>query len=174
MKLYAELATSLAYIGGIPPELEAAWTKTLEFAERLDDPDYRLRAAWELWCFNRGSRWRHATVTQARRFRALTANRADPNHRRAQIVDMAPVLIKPSGCGPPLAFAFGPLEQLPVVLRVGAREPSALTAFAELFARIGARRVEQAIAPNGTLDFRRDERFRDQPGEDRSGVGAAI
>jgi predicted ATPase/DNA-binding winged helix-turn-helix (wHTH) protein len=80
MKLYAALATSLAYIGGTPRELEAAWRKTLEFAERLDDPDYRLRAAWELWCLNRGSRWRHAAMTQARKFRALTANRADPNH----------------------------------------------------------------------------------------------
>jgi predicted ATPase/DNA-binding winged helix-turn-helix (wHTH) protein len=81
MKLYAALATSLAYTGGTPPELEAAWTKTLEFAERLDDRDYWLRAAWELWCLNRGSRWRHAAMTQARRFRALIANRADPNHR---------------------------------------------------------------------------------------------
>jgi predicted ATPase/DNA-binding winged helix-turn-helix (wHTH) protein len=81
MKLYAALATSRAYTGGTPPELEAAWTRTLEFAERLDDPNYRLRAAWELWCLNRGSRWRHATMTQARRFPALTANRADPNDR---------------------------------------------------------------------------------------------
>jgi hypothetical protein len=81
MKLYAALATSLTYIRATAPELEGAWTKTLEFAEPLDDTDYRLRAAWELWFLNRASRWRHAVLTQARRLRALTANRVDPNHR---------------------------------------------------------------------------------------------
>jgi predicted ATPase/DNA-binding winged helix-turn-helix (wHTH) protein len=81
MKLYAALATSLTYTGGTPPELEAAWTKTLELAERLDDTEYRLRAVWELWTVNRVSRWRRAAMTQAQRFCALAANRADPNHR---------------------------------------------------------------------------------------------
>jgi predicted ATPase len=81
MKLYAALATSLTYTGGTPPELETAWTKTLELAERLDDTEYRLRAVWELWTVNRVSRWRRAAMTQAQRFCALAANRADPNHR---------------------------------------------------------------------------------------------
>jgi|HubBroStandDraft_4_1064222.scaffolds.fasta_scaffold04507_3 predicted ATPase/DNA-binding winged helix-turn-helix (wHTH) protein len=81
MKLYTALATSLTYTGGTPPELEAAWTKTLELAERLDDTEYRLRAVWELWTLNRASRWRRAALTQAQRFCALASNRADPNHR---------------------------------------------------------------------------------------------
>jgi predicted ATPase/DNA-binding winged helix-turn-helix (wHTH) protein len=81
MKLYTALATSLTYTGGTPPELEAAWTKTLELAERLDDTEYRLRAVWELWTLNRASRWRRAALTQAQRFCALASNRTDPNHR---------------------------------------------------------------------------------------------
>jgi hypothetical protein len=44
MQPYTALATSLTYTGGTAPELEAAWTTTLELAERLDDTEYRLRA----------------------------------------------------------------------------------------------------------------------------------
>jgi hypothetical protein len=81
MKLYAALATSLIYTGGTPTELEAAWAKSLDLAERLDDTEYRLRAVWELWTLNRLSRWHRAALTQAQRFCALAANPADPNHR---------------------------------------------------------------------------------------------
>ncbi|TMJ74387.1 MAG: hypothetical protein E6G73_09425 [Alphaproteobacteria bacterium] len=81
MKLYAALATSLIYIGARPNELEAAWAQSLELAERLDDTEYRLRAAWELWTLNRVSRWHRAALTQAQSFCALAANSADPNHR---------------------------------------------------------------------------------------------
>ena len=81
MKLYAALATSLTYTGGTESELEAAWTKTLDLAERLDDTEYRLRAVWELWTLNRVGRLNHAALTQAQRVSARAANRADPNHR---------------------------------------------------------------------------------------------
>jgi predicted ATPase/DNA-binding winged helix-turn-helix (wHTH) protein len=81
MKLYAALATSLTYTGGTESELEAAWTKTLDLAERLDDTEYRLRAVWELWTLNRVSRLNHAALTQAQRVSARTANLTDPNHR---------------------------------------------------------------------------------------------
>jgi hypothetical protein len=81
MKLYAALATSLIYTGGTLTELEAAWAKCLDLAERLDDTEYRLRAVWELWTLNRLSRWNRAALTQAQRFCALAANPADPNHR---------------------------------------------------------------------------------------------
>src|SRR5262249_11486300 len=43
MKLYAALATSLIYTGRTPPELEAAWIKSLELAERIDNSEYQLR-----------------------------------------------------------------------------------------------------------------------------------
>jgi predicted ATPase/DNA-binding winged helix-turn-helix (wHTH) protein len=81
MKLHAALATSLIYTGRTPPELEAAWIKSLELAERLDDTEYHLRALWELWTLNRLSRWRRPALMQAQRFCALAANRADPNQR---------------------------------------------------------------------------------------------
>ena len=63
MKLYAAPATSLIYTGGTPSELEAAWAKSLELAERLDDTEYRLRAVWELWTLNRVSQWHRAALT---------------------------------------------------------------------------------------------------------------
>jgi predicted ATPase len=81
MKLYAALATSLVYAGGTQPELEAAWTNTLELAESLDDTEYRLRAVWELWTLNRVGRLHRAAMTQAQSFSTLAASRADPNHR---------------------------------------------------------------------------------------------
>jgi predicted ATPase/DNA-binding winged helix-turn-helix (wHTH) protein len=81
MKLYAALATSLIYTGRTPPELEAAWIKSLELAERSDNTEYQLRALWELWTLNRLSRWRRPALTQAQRFCALAASRADPNQR---------------------------------------------------------------------------------------------
>ena len=81
MKLHAALAASLTYAGGVLRELDAAWTKTLELAEQLDDAEYRLRAVWELWTLHRVSRWHCAALTQAERYCALAANRADPNHR---------------------------------------------------------------------------------------------
>src|SRR4029077_16064470 len=51
MKLHAALAVTLRYIRGAVPEAGAALTRTLELAESLDDPDYRLRSIWELWSF---------------------------------------------------------------------------------------------------------------------------
>ena len=80
MKLYAALAASLTYTGGTLAEMETAWTKTLELAERLDDTEYRMRALWELWAFNRVSRWHRAALIQAERFCATAPNRTDPNH----------------------------------------------------------------------------------------------
>jgi predicted ATPase len=81
MKLYAAIATSLTYTRGAIPELKAAWTKTLDLAEQLDDIEYQLRAVWQLWAFNRLSAWRRAALTKAGSFCALAANRPDPNHR---------------------------------------------------------------------------------------------
>jgi predicted ATPase len=81
MKLYGAIATSLTYTRGAVPELEAAWTKTLDLAEQLDDIEYQFRAVWQLWAFNRLSAWRRAVLTKAGSFCALAANRPDPNHR---------------------------------------------------------------------------------------------
>jgi hypothetical protein len=42
--------------------------------------------------------------------RCIAARRKRPVERRAQIVDLAPVIAQPFGRGPPLPFGFGPLE----------------------------------------------------------------
>jgi hypothetical protein len=46
-----------------------------------------------------------------------------------------------------------------------AREPLAFAAFGELFERIGPRCVEQAVARDGAVELRRDQRFRDEIGK---------
>jgi predicted ATPase/DNA-binding winged helix-turn-helix (wHTH) protein len=81
MKLYAALATSLIYTGGFGPEQQAAWTKTLELAEQLNDTEYKLRAAWDLWALSRVSRWNRVALAEAQGFVSLAANQTAPNHR---------------------------------------------------------------------------------------------
>ncbi len=49
MALQSALAWSLMQTRGSTPPTTAAWTATLEIAERLGDIDYQLRALWGLW-----------------------------------------------------------------------------------------------------------------------------
>ncbi len=49
MALEAALAWSVQQTRGSSPPTAAAWTATLEIAERLGDVDYQLRALWGLW-----------------------------------------------------------------------------------------------------------------------------
>jgi hypothetical protein len=102
-----------------------------------------------------GGRQRHAE-------RCIPARRKSPIERRAQIVDAPTVIVEPFDGRPRFPFDFRPFEQVPIVFCVVMRKPFALAAFLELFARIGARRVEQPVARNSALDLRRDERLRDQ------------
>jgi predicted ATPase len=81
MKLHAALGASLMYTRGAVPEMTAAWTKTLEVAESLDNAEYQLRSLWGLWSFHiTGGHYRVA-LTLAQRFDTLAANRSDPNDR---------------------------------------------------------------------------------------------
>jgi hypothetical protein len=41
MKLHAALGTLLMYTSAEAPKIGAAWTKALEIAESLDDPEYQ-------------------------------------------------------------------------------------------------------------------------------------
>jgi hypothetical protein len=71
----------------------------------------------------------------------------------------------------------GPLEEIAVIFGMVARDRFQLAAVAELFERVGPRRVKQAVARDGAVDLRRDERFRDQAGNAvddfrRRGLGA--
>jgi predicted ATPase/DNA-binding winged helix-turn-helix (wHTH) protein len=77
MQLSAALGWSLMYGVGRARETSAAWTTTLELAERLDDTSYQLRALWGLCIdqFNIGEL--RTALAFARRFGDLVANSTD-------------------------------------------------------------------------------------------------
>jgi predicted ATPase/DNA-binding winged helix-turn-helix (wHTH) protein len=80
MKLHAALGLSLMELEG-PRAADPVWTKTLGFAESLDDTEYQLRALRGLWnCrFNTGDC--RTTVPLVQRFCDLAARSADPADR---------------------------------------------------------------------------------------------
>jgi hypothetical protein len=82
MKLQAALGSSLIFTrDAAGPEIGAAWTRTLEIAERLEDTEYQLRALWGL-CVFQGSNGRHrAALALAQRLWSLAATRRDPTDR---------------------------------------------------------------------------------------------
>jgi predicted ATPase len=49
MQLYAALGLSRAFTLGLAPQAKAAWHKSLEIAERLDDREFQREALWGLW-----------------------------------------------------------------------------------------------------------------------------
>jgi predicted ATPase len=80
MKLHAALGATLIFASDAPlTAIGAAWTRALETAERLDDAEYQLRSLWGCWVFEWGSGRHRATLTLARKFRALAASQPDPN-----------------------------------------------------------------------------------------------
>jgi predicted ATPase/DNA-binding winged helix-turn-helix (wHTH) protein len=78
MKLRAALGASLIYARGAVPEIGAAWTRTLELAERLDDAEYQLRSLSGLWFFQSASGRHRAALALAQRLHML-AKRPDTN-----------------------------------------------------------------------------------------------
>jgi hypothetical protein len=56
---------------------------------------------------------------------------------------------EPFGAGPCLPLGFGALHQRAMVLGVASRDRVGLAGGTELLARVGARRLEQAIAHHG-------------------------
>jgi predicted ATPase/DNA-binding winged helix-turn-helix (wHTH) protein len=87
MKLHAALAASswwhaagISARGGVP-ELGTIWTKALEIAENLGDPEYQLRSLYGLYAFHLGIGQFQAALESAQRFRALTAKQHEPNDR---------------------------------------------------------------------------------------------
>ncbi|HUC71033.1 MAG TPA: winged helix-turn-helix domain-containing protein [Stellaceae bacterium] len=77
MQLFAALGWSLMYGVGRARETSAAWSATLELAEKLDDNGYRLRALWGLCIdqFNIGEL--RTALNYARRFARLVENSSD-------------------------------------------------------------------------------------------------
>jgi predicted ATPase/DNA-binding winged helix-turn-helix (wHTH) protein len=78
MQLHAALGAALFVTKGSGPETVAAWTKTFDIAESLDDVDYRLRALWGLFsdCTNSGRFG--AALAVAERFSSCAAKSTDP------------------------------------------------------------------------------------------------
>ena len=82
MQLHVALASSLIFTKDTAgPEIEAAWTKALEIAESLEDPEYQLRALWGLCVFQIANGRRRTALALAQRLWTLAANRPDPAYR---------------------------------------------------------------------------------------------
>jgi predicted ATPase/DNA-binding winged helix-turn-helix (wHTH) protein len=81
MQLEAALGLSLFHTKGPVRETGAAWTRALAIADRLEDPEYQLRALWGLWSHRMSSGEYRAAVAFAERFRAVTAKQGDPAAR---------------------------------------------------------------------------------------------
>ncbi|CAN7164590.1 winged helix-turn-helix domain-containing protein [Variovorax sp. LjRoot290] len=72
MRLYAAKGASLLY-QGVGLETGAAFQRALEFAERLGEAEYQLRAIWGLWCVSYLTGRYEASLSLARRFSELSA-----------------------------------------------------------------------------------------------------
>jgi hypothetical protein len=81
MKLHAALGTLLTYYSTDVPKIGAAWTKALEIAESLDDPEYQLRSVRGLYMFHAASGRHRVALALAERFSSLAAKSDDPKDR---------------------------------------------------------------------------------------------
>ena len=77
MQLHAALGWSLMYTRSPTRETGAAWRTVLDLAERLDDPDYQLRALWGLWAGNMNNGRFAAALEIGEKFCSLSAASAD-------------------------------------------------------------------------------------------------
>jgi len=81
MKLLAALGASRLYTRGGVPEVASAWTKALELANSLGDPEYQKRALWGLWSFHVNGVDYRTSLSLAHRFGSLAAKSLDPDDR---------------------------------------------------------------------------------------------
>lgn len=80
MSFSAALGTGLLYARGVEADTFALWTRALEIAERLEDPEYQLRSLWGLWSFHIGHGDPRLALDSAERFRSLAAKSRDARH----------------------------------------------------------------------------------------------
>jgi predicted ATPase len=77
MQLYAALGLSRTFTLGLAPQATAAWHKSLELAERLDDQESQREALWGLWLCQIGDgNYRRALAT-AQSYSALAEDEPD-------------------------------------------------------------------------------------------------
>ena len=81
MKLHAALGAALLYTKGAVPEIGAAWTASLEIAERLDDTGHQLRALVGLHTFHLNSGRSRVALALAEKFCARAARSLDATDR---------------------------------------------------------------------------------------------
>ncbi|MCW5626550.1 MAG: helix-turn-helix transcriptional regulator, partial [Burkholderiales bacterium] len=77
MRIYAALGAALLYTKGPGPEIEAAWTRTLEIAERIGARDYQLRALWGLWFDRMNNGVVRESIALAERFCRIAGDSVD-------------------------------------------------------------------------------------------------
>src|ERR1700682_4180603 len=78
MQLYAALGAALFLTKGSCPEMVAAFARTFEIAESLDDTDYRLRALWGSFMEHITSLRYRAALAVAEKFCTFAAKSTDP------------------------------------------------------------------------------------------------
>ena len=83
MILGAALGSALTYLTGPVPETAVAWTRTLELAGSLGDPDYQLRALRGLWAHRMNAGEYRAALVLASEFCALARRQSDRATSRA-------------------------------------------------------------------------------------------
>jgi predicted ATPase len=77
MLLQAALGVSLGHTNGPVSETAAVWTRVLELAESLADPEYESRALYGLWLTSVRTGGYPSALTIAERFRELAESRGD-------------------------------------------------------------------------------------------------
>ena len=73
------------------------------------------------------------------------------------VIDVGPVRREPLGGGPRLELGVGMLEEVSIVLGVASRDVVEFGASDELLARVGARRLQQAVVHDLAADIRRQK-----------------
>jgi predicted ATPase/DNA-binding winged helix-turn-helix (wHTH) protein len=71
MQLYAALGLSRTFTLGLAPQAKAAWHKSLELAERLDDRESQREALWGLWLCQLGDGDYREALSTAQAYSAL-------------------------------------------------------------------------------------------------------
>jgi predicted ATPase len=172
MKLHAALGALLMYTHDhkdAVPGAGAAWTRAFEIAESLDDSEYRLVSLWGLWLFHFASSRHRMALELAQRFRALVANRPDPNYQlvgermisasqyylgdhssaRRHLERVVAEYVTPHYTSPVLRFQFRPH----VVARVYLAWILWLQGFPDQAMRTAESAVEEARAANHVLSL---------------------
>lgn len=88
MKVQAALAISAYYFSGPVAECRAAWTKTLELAESLGDPGFRLLSLWGLYAYHLHNARADVALELAQKYRSVAAAESSDQLNGERMVGM--------------------------------------------------------------------------------------